>query len=930
MLKKVGLPGEPRGAARLLWFSVRLNHSSASALSDISFDWDNSFPLEIKELGYVPNQRLKRYSSLLREFASKRSFARGRAVHGHLLRQQFDLDSHLWVSLLNFYAKCSSPVAARRLFVEMPERDVVSWTALIAGFVSKGYGRDGAELFSEMMRDGVKPNEYTLATCLKGCSVCFDLLFGEEVHSLVIRLGSGSDLYVGSALVEVYAKCGQMELASGIFSGLSKQNIILWSMMLSGYVLVGNTDKVMTLFGSLKDYEIKFGNFTLSSVLKCCASSGILREGRILHCVAIKVGSETDNIIGCSLIDMYSKCSLAADALQAFSMIKDPDVVTWTTVIACLDKQGDGLEAARLFNIMRQVGSKPNLFCLTSLSNAASNIGDLVYGKSVHALIFKYGYGHDASDRMLSNSLISMYMKIGSPYDGLQVLDGMREKDLVSQNILLLESQGFQVLHEMLSRDIKLDVSTLVSLLRCCSGLKNVSFGRQIHSHAVKRYVASNKFVGTTLIDMYVKNRCLDEAVLVFRTLTDKDVLTWTALISGLMQCDQVEKGLNYFILMQQEGIRPNENTLASCLSGCSRIGSLGGGKLLHSMVIKGGHLLDMFVVNGLINMYGKCGSIEDAEAIFEGSKSRDLTLWNSIICIYSQHFQGHKALDTFRLMIQKGYLPDQITFVGVLAACSRLGLIDEGKMHFRSMGETFGVENTIEHCACMVDMLGRAGRFDEAESFIKEMKIAPSVPIWEAVLGTCEMHKNENLGERAAEKLFELDPEEASNYILLANIFAAKNNRGAVEEVRGFMTRRGVKKERACSWVEVDGTVHVFYPQDFSHPKLEHIYAKLEELGEQLHLAGYKPKTEYVLQNVSESEKKEYLHHHSERLALAFALISSNFMKVIRIFKNNRICGDCHEMMRLTSEITDREIIIRDMHHFHKFRKGACSCQGS
>ncbi|OWM72840.1 hypothetical protein CDL15_Pgr021146 [Punica granatum] len=910
--------------------SVRLGPPSASALSNIPFDKGSVLFPKSKELVGVRKRRLKRYSSLLQAFASRGSVAGGRAVHGHLLRQRVELDLHLRVSLLNFYAKCGSPAVARRMLDEMPQRDVVCWTAVIAGFVSKGCGKDGALLFSEMIRGGVRPNEYTLATCLKGCSACSDFLLGKQVHSQVIRLGWAADSYVGSALMEVYAKCGQMELARSVYSSLSKQNVVLWNVMLNGYVLTGDVDEVMRLFNSLKESEIQFENFTLSSVLKCCASSGRLREGRILHCVAIKVGSETDNVIGCSLVDLYSKCNEVVDALKAFSRIKDPDVVTWTTIIACLDQQGDGPEAARVFNIMRQRGLKPNLFSLTSLVSAAGNVGHLNYGKSVHALIYKYGHEHDVSDIMLSNSLVSMYMKSGSPHDGLQAFDGMRKKDLVSFNNLLLGPQGPQVLHHMLSWGLKLNDSTFVNVLRCCIGSENVSFGRQVHTLVVKHNMTRNKFVGTTLIDMYAKIRCVDEAVLVFRSLKDKDIFTWTTIISGLMRCDQVEKGLKYFVLMQQEGITPNENTLATCLSGCSQIASLSSGKLLHSMALKAGHLWDTFIVNGLINFYGKCGSIEDAETMFKGLNSCDLTLWNSMICLYSHYCQGQKALAAFRLMLQEGILPDQITFLGVLVACSRIGLIDEGKMHFESMGETFGIETTIEHCACMVDMLGRAGKFSEVESFIKEMKIPPSGPIWEALLGACEMHKNENLGERAAERLLKLDPEEASNYILLSNIFAAKKRWDSVKEVRGLMTRRGVKKERACSWIEIEGTVHVFYPQDFSHPKLAQIYVKLEELGKKLILAGYKPRTEYVLQNVSDSEQKEYLHHHSERLALAFALMSSSYTRRIRIFKNNRICGDCHEMMRMISDIIDREIIIRDAYYFHNFRKGVCSCQGS
>jgi len=241
--------------------------------------------------------------------------------------------------------------------------------------------------------------------------------------------------------------------------------------------------------------------------------------------------------------------------------------------------------------------------------------------------------------------------------------------------------------------------------------------------------------------------------------------------------------------------------------------------------------------------------------------------------------------------MLDEGTIPDEVTFLGVLSACSHMGLVEEGKKQFNSLSEEFGITPTVEHYACMVDILGRAGKFDEMEHFIKKMELTPHALIWETVLGACKMHGNVEFGEKAAEKLFELKPEIDSTYILLSNILAAKGRWDDVKKVRSLMSIRGVKKEPGCSWVEINGQVHIFVSQDGSHPKIRDIYIKLEELGQKLISVGYVPKTEHVLHNVSDREKKEHLNHHSERLALAFALISPNPVKTIRIFKNLRIC---------------------------------------
>lgn len=876
-------------------------------------------------------ERLRRYSGMLRECASKGFLNEGKAIHGQVIKNGIDPDSHLWVSLVNAYAKCGSTVYARQVLDEMPERDVVSWTALIQGFVAEGYGGDSVSLFCEMKREGVRPNEFTLATGLKACTMCLDLEFGKQIHGEAIKVGCFSDLFVGSALVDLYAKCGEMELADSVFFCMPEQNDVSWNALLNGYAQVGDGKEVLRLFSRMTESEM-FSKFTLSTVLKGCATSGKLQEGQVVHSVAIKIGCEVDEFLGCSLVDMYSKCGLAYDALKVFKRIKDPDVVAWSAIVTCLDQQGHSHEAAKLFQLMRCRGVRPNQFSFASLVSAATDLGDLHYGESIHACICKYGFETDMS---VSNALITMYMKNGCSQGGARVFEAMTDHDLVSWNALLSGFYGYEncdlgarIFYQMLVEDFKPNMYTFISVLRSCSSHLDLGFGKQVHAHIIKNSLVNNDFIGTALVDMYAKSRCLKDADVVFNRLIDRDLFTWTVIISGYAQTDQTEKAVKYFTLMQQEGVKPNEFTLASCLSGCSHTASLENGQQLHSMAIKGGQFTDVFVSCALVDMYAKCGCLEDAEAIFEGLVSRDTVLWNAMICGYSQHGQGKKALETFWTMLDEGTMPDEVTFLGVLSACSHMGLVEEGKKQFNSLRKVFGIIPTLEHYACMVDILGRAGKFDEVESFIKEMKLTPHALIWETVLGACKMHGNVELGERAADKLFELTPEIDSNYILLSNIFAAKGRWDDVKKVRVLMTSRGVKKEPGCSWVEINGQVHTFVSQDGSHPKIREIYLKLEDLSEKLTSVGYIPKTEHVLHDVTDREKKEHLNHHSERLALAFSLISTNPIKTIRIFKNLRICEDCHDFMKFMSDITNRKIVVRDINRFHHFKSGTCSCQ--
>ncbi|RYR20567.1 hypothetical protein Ahy_B03g065739 isoform K [Arachis hypogaea] len=883
--------------------------------------------IEMKPSNVGSKQRLKRYSSLLGNCALRGALNEGKAIHGHQIKTGVDPDSHFWVSLINLYAKCDYSSYACQALDEMPEQDVVSWTALIQGFVAQGNGRQGVDLFCEMRKKGISPNEFTVATCLKACSMCRDVSFGKQVHAEVIKEGLLSDVFIASALVNLYAKCGEIDLADKVFFCMPEQNEVLWNVLINGHAQVGDGKGAFRLFCEMINSEVEFSEFTLSSVLKGCTNSGQLRDGQLVHCLAIKSGFEIDKFMCSSLVDIYSKCDMVDDALRLFYMITDHDVVSWSAMIACLEKQGHSSEAIKLFYLMRHTGIEPNQFTFSSVVSAAAELGDLLYGESIHACIFKFGFESDVS---VSNALIGMYIKNGCVDDGYRVFEAMTGPDLVSWNTLLsgfhdygYAESGSNVFCQMLVEGFRPNMYTFISILRSCSDLLDIKFGKQVHAQILKNSLDGNEYVGKALLDMYLKFRYMEESYIVFSKLINRDVFTWTVMITGFAQTEQEEKAIKFLNSMQQEGVRPNEFTIAGCLGGCSRITATESGRQLHSMALKSGLLPDMFVSGALVDMYAKCGCIEDAEAVFKGLVWRDKVLWNTMVCGFSLHGQGDKALQTFQKMKDEGNLPDDVTFLGVLSACSHMGLVEEGKQHFNSMSNVYGVTPRDEHYAGMVDILSRAGRFVEVESFVEEMKLTSNALVWENVLGACAKHGNVKFGERAAKRLFELKCETDSTYILLSNIFASKGRWTEAKRIRALMSSHGVKKEPGCSWVEINNKIHVFV-SDGGHPHIREIHLKLEELGEKLRLIGYVPQMEHVLHDVPDTEKEEHLNHHSEKLALAFALMSNSHKQTIRIFKNLRICRNCHNFMKHVSRITTQEIVIRDTNRFHSFKDGS------
>lgn len=487
--------------------------------------------------------------------------------------------------------------------------------------------------------------------------------------------------------------------------------------------------------------------------------------------------------------------------------------------------------------------------------------------------------------------------------------------------------QSLALYTKMTQNRLRPDKFAFPFVLKSCAGLSDLQLGKLVHQHLVCCGCHSDLFVIAALVNMYTKCGNVEDARLVFDKMSVRDLVSWTSMISGYAHNGYNSETLSFFDLMRDSGVKPNRVSILSVLLACSNLGALRKGEWFHSFVIQTGFQSDVLVATAVMDMYAKCGSLDLAHKLFDQTEGKDVVCWSAIIASYGVNGQGRKAIDLFDDMINAGVRPNYITFTCVLSACSHSGLLEEGKKHFELMKKDFGIVPKLNNYSCMVDLLGRAGQLSEAEKLIENMPIEPDASIWGSLLGACQIYDNLDLAERIADRIFQVDPFNAGYHVLLSNIYAAKSRWKEVEKVRLMMAKRGANKIQGFSLIEFNNAVYKFGVGDRSHPESNKIYAALEELAAAMKRLGYIPMTDFVLHDIEEEAKEEALFFHSERLAIAFGLINTAPGTTIRITKNLRICGDCHNAIKLISKIENRLIIVRDMHRFHHFKDGVCSC---
>lgn len=580
---------------------------------------------------------------------------------------------------------------------------------------------------------------------------------------------------------------------------------------------------------------------------------------------------------------------------------------------------------------MQFADMKPNPVTMASVFQACAQLGDLDKGKLIHDYVREKRIELDGH---VENSLIAMYAKFGKIESARRLFDEMFERNLVSWNTMIAgyaqnehADEAIKLFHQMQLDGVVPDSVTVLSVLQACAHSGDLEEGKLIHDYILRNGFQSDVFVANSLVDMYAKCGFIDKACGLFDKMSKREAVSWNSMIAGYAQNGHANEALSLFNQMLLTDVKPNVVTMVSVLPACAHLSALQQGRRIHGYIIRSGFNADVSVGNALIDMYAKCGNIGIACQYFDQMSYRNVVTWNAMIAGYGMQGHGKEGLALFSQMQETEVKPNHITFICILSACSHTGLVDKGWQYFHSMSKCYCIVPRMEHYACMVDLLGRAGRLDEAQDFIENMPIEPGPSVWGALLGACRIHCNVELGEHAAKHLFDSVPQDAGFYVLLSNIYAAAGRWGDVVKVRTMMKDRGVKKPAGYSLIEVDNKVHAFIVGDRSHPQCQNIYAMLEILAGQMKAAGYVPNTNFALYDVEEELKEDILCIHSERLAIAFGLLNTSDGTPIRITKNLRVCGDCHIATKFISKIVKREIIVRDANRFHHFKEGLCSC---
>ncbi|GLU18696.1 hypothetical protein SLE2022_349810 [Rubroshorea leprosula] len=624
------------------------------------------------------------------------------------------------------------------------------------------------------------------------------------------------------------------------------------------------------------------------------------------------------------------------------------DVFSWNSVIAELARSGDSLEALRAFSSMRKLSLQPNRSSFPCTIKSCSALLDLRSGKQTHQQAFIFGY---ESDLFVSSALIDMYSKCGQLRDARILFDEIPQRNIVSWTSMITGYVQNHNAHEALSLfkqflikeseigggggaaaaadgEIFIDSVAMVSVISACSRLPAKGVTQGVHGLVIKRGFDIDVSIGNTLLDAYAKSGEVCVSRKVFDEMEERDDVSWNSMIAVYAQNGLSAEALEVFYGMAREsGARYNAVTLSAVLLACAHSGALRAGKCIHDQVIRMGLEDSVIVGTSIIDMYCKCGKVEMARKAFDCMKEKNVRTWTAMVAGYGMHGRAREALKVFYEMLWAGMRPNYITFVSVLAACSHAGLAQEGWHWFNAMKNEFNVEPGVEHYGCMVDLLGRAGYLDDAYNLLKGMKVKPDFVIWGSLLGACRIHHNVELGEIAARKLFELDPNNCGYYVLLSNIYADAGRWKDAESMRILMKDRGLVKPPGFSLVDLKGKIHVFLVGDKDHPQHESIYEYLEEINVKLQEVGYIPNRTSVPHDVDEEEKEMSLRVHSEKLAVAFGIMNTVPGSTIQVIKNLRVCGDCHVFIKLVSKIVEREIVVRDAKRFHHFRDGFCSC---
>ncbi|KAI5065835.1 hypothetical protein GOP47_0018459 [Adiantum capillus-veneris] len=782
------------------------------------------------------NDVLCNYALLLRLHGDTRTLSMGMVTHDHLIRSELEVDVFLGNLLVQMYGKCGALEEAHSVLTQMHEHDVFVWTFIISAYAHAGQASDAVQFLNQMQHEAVVPSSFTLVEILCACGKGNSLVEGQYLHASIMANTNASGIIVENALLNFYGKRCDIKAAQKVFVEMGEKDVVSWNTMLTAHNRHGLHSAAHQLFQSMLQQGFVPNKVTYSCLCDACISQEDLSTSRRFHSHIIGCKLDNDVDIGSAVINMYARCGCLNDAFSVFYKMYEPDVVSWTTLVTVLAQQKRCKEAVALLQQMLLAGVLPNDVTFLNLISACSSQEDLRNGKRIHAQehtkkaldLFQkmcqgtmnidrvtllsvlqsiggerdlregkllHAYIHevwDCLDSIIGSILVNMYSKCGILEDMQSVFDQMPDRTLNSWTALIFaygqDGQNYranQIFEHMKLEGIIPDELAFSSALSACNGQEDLARGKLIHACILDCRTGSSPVVSNALLGMYISCGSFSDAENAFKKLFTRNVVTWNTIINACVQSGHPKRAFCYFKQMMVHGVLPNMSIYASLLSACAFLAALAEGRRIHELLLVGGVQPDVVLGTAIVNFYGKCGSVEDAQRIFERMPQRNVAAWNSIIATFCHIGDIDKACTLFVQMQDDGIRPDEITFLTIVSSFSHAGLVDEALNYFLLMAGDNSLVPTVEHYNCLIDLFGRAGCLDKVEDMLAQVSFKPDLHSWMSLLSACRVHVDVKRGEGVVKSLSRLELTNRAPQVLMSNIYAAAGRFEAAALVR-------------------------------------------------------------------------------------------------------------------------------------------------
>ncbi|XP_004295288.1 PREDICTED: pentatricopeptide repeat-containing protein At4g04370 [Fragaria vesca subsp. vesca] len=709
-----------------------------------------------------------------------------------------------------------------------------AFNAIINRLSSQRSHHEVLAAFSSMLKAHIPPDTHTFPSLLKACTSLNLFGHGVSLHQRVVVNGFFSDAYIASSLINLYAKLGHVQNARKVFDTMpERKNVVPWTSIIGCYSRAGSVEVAFGMFSEMRHDGIHPSSVTLLSLL---SGASEVAHVQCLHGCAVVYGFESDMCLVNSMLNVYCKCGRVEDGRDLFEYMNGRDTVSWNSLISGYAQSGDVREVFQLLYKMRVEGVVPDK---QTYASVAATQSDVRLGKSVHGQILRSGFEVDSH---VETAVIVMYLKCGNVDLAFRIFERTMHKDVILWTAMISglaqndsADRALMVFCQMLESRTEPSSATIASALAACAQLGSFELGTSIHGYVLRQGMRLDIPAQNSLVTMYAKCARLDQSRAAFQSMSKRDLVSWNAIVAGYAQNGHLGEALVLFSEMRATLQKPDSLTVVSLLQACASTGALHQGKWIHSFIIRSCLRPCILVDTALIDMYSKCGDMDKAHRCFVEMSEQDLVSWSTIISGYGCHGKADTALELYAELLQTGIKPNYVIFLSILSACSHNGLVEKGLSIYQSMTEDFGIAPSLEHRACIVDLLSRAGKVEEAYDFYKRVFPEPAVDVLGILLDACRTKGNVVLGDIIAGEIFRLKPADAGNYVQLAHTFASMNRWDDVGEAWNQMKALGLKKLPGWSFIELHGTITTFFTDHNSNPQIDDIVSLLKILGNEM-----------------------------------------------------------------------------------------------